>query len=123
MAITYELGITSSTAVQLYPDWDYSKGDTMTKSKHRTRSGNLYQYKWNDYGKISFKATWVTSETKSIVNSWWNSQTKLLWFVNDGSTVDVTSVMLVNNDAPFKQNVKPYTEYSQGPIELEEYLG
>ena len=123
MAITYELGITSVTAIQFYPDWEYSNGDTMVKSKHRTRTGNLYQYKWNDYGKISFNATWVTSETKSIVNSWWSSQTKLLWFVNDGSTVDVSSVMLVNNEAPFKVNIKPYTEYWKGPIELEEYLG
>jgi len=123
MATTYELGITSVDAVQLYPNWDYSNGDTMTKSQHRTRSGNLYQYKWNDYKKISFKASWVNSETKSIVNSWWSSQAELIWFVADGATVDVTSVMILNKDAPFQQNVKPYTEYWQGVIELEEYLG
>ena len=123
MANVYELGITSVDAITFYPNWDYNKGDTMVKSKHRTRSGNLYQYKWNDYGKISFGATWVTSETKSIVNSWWSSQATLIWFVNDGTTVDVTSVMIVNNDAPFKKNIKPYTEYWQGAIQLEEYLG
>jgi len=123
MATTYELGITSVDAVQLYPAWDYSNGDTMTKSQHRTRSGNLYQYKWNDYKKISFKASWVNSSTSSIVNSWWSSQAKLIWFVADGATVDVTSVMILNKDAPFQQNVKPYTEYWQGVIELEEYLG
>ena len=122
MTITYELGITSVDAIQFYPDWDYSNGNTMTKSEHRTRSGNLYQYKWNDYNKITFKTTWVNSSTKSIVNSWWSSQSQLVWFVNDGSTVDVTSVMILNKDTPFLQNVKPYSEYWQGTIELEEYI-
>jgi len=120
--IEYELGITSVDAIQFYPEWDYSNGKTMTKSAHRTRTGNLYQYKWNDYKQITFKTTWATSATRSIVNSWWSSQAQLIWFVNDGVTVDVTSVMIMNNEAPFKENVKPYVEYWQGTIQLEEYI-
>lgn len=122
MTISYKLGITSVDAVEFYPEWDYSNSQTMTKSIHRTRTGNLYQYKWNDYKQIDFKASWVTSETVSIVNSWWSSQALLLWFVYDGTTTDVTSVMITNKDAPFAENVKPYTEYWQGKIQLEEYM-
>ena len=122
MSITYSLGITSATEVELIPEWSYKNGDTMKYSRYRTAAGRLYQYKWHDYKKISFPTKFVTSETMSIVNSWWNTQTKLLFFVNDGGTVSVTSVFIVNKDAPFRENIKPYTEYWQGAIELEEYM-
>lgn len=123
MTTSYKLGITSVDAIQLYPDWDYTDGEKITRSEHRTRSGNYYQYKWNDYKRIAFKTSFVNSSNASIVNSWWDSQTTLIWFKIDGATVDCTSVMIMNNEQPFQTNVKPYTEYWQGVIELEEYLG
>ena len=122
MSITYSLGITSATEVELIPEWDYKNGDTMDYSRYRTASGRLYQYKWHDYKVINFSTKFVNSSTASIVNSWWTTQTKLLFFVNNAGTVDVTSVFIVNKNAPFRENVKPYTEYWQGTIELEEYM-
>jgi len=122
MSTIYTLGITSAAEVTLIPEWNYNNGEEMEYSRYRTNAGRLYQYQWYRYGSIKFDTKFVNSETMSIVNSWWASQTKLLFFVNNGSTVDVSSVMLVNKNAPFMENVKPYTEYWQGAIELEEYL-
>ena len=121
MSRVFELGISSATAITFYPDWAYSAGERVTRSDMRTKSGKLYQYKWNDYNKIKFKVTLVTNSNASIVNSWWDTQTELIWFDTEDGATSITSVMLINKDAPFKQFTKPYTSYKQGIIELEEY--
>ena len=121
MNITYSLGPSSETEVIFYPDWNYSKGDDMSKSTWRTRNGRLFSYKWYTYNKIKFDTSWIINSDAAIVNSWWSSQTKLLFFKNTDGTVDVTSCMLTAKESPFQSHPEPYPEYFKGAIELEEY--
>ncbi len=118
---SYRLGASPGTAIQLYPEWDYSKGKKQIKTETRLKGGGLLDYKWGDYDRISFSAELVPSSEASIVNSWWDSRTKLQFFISSGSSIDVTSVMLMNKDTPLGQLNKPYTDLCKGSIILEGY--
>ena len=121
MSIAYSLGITSSDAITLYPEWNYRKGENQITTRHRTRSGKLYSYIWADYQTINFALNWITASNAAIVNSWWDSGTELLFFVVDGATTEVNSVLITNKDTPLAQLNQPYTTYYKGVIKLEEY--
>lgn len=122
MSVTYTLGPTSETEVTIIPQWDLKKGEEIDRSVIRTRSGKLYTYKWHDVKKIKFSADLFDNSDAAIVNSWWDTQTKLIFFENIDDTVDCTSVMIMNNAAPFAQYTRPYITKFSGVIELEEYL-
>jgi len=122
MSIAYSLGPTSATEVTFYPGWDYTSGEEMDRTVMRSRTGKLYTYKWSDTKTIEFKVNYFDNSDAAIVNSWWDSQTELIWFVNQDGTTECTSVMLMNKEAPFREYQKPYTTKFQGVIKLEEYL-
>lgn len=121
MALTYELGITSQTAIELKPEYDYKESQVQIKNVHRTRSGRLRTYTWADYKHFEFTARFVTAENAAIVNSWFDSNAELLFFITSDSTTEVHSVVITNPDSPFQQHIKPYRTYYQGKISLEEY--
>lgn len=121
MSTTFELGISSATAVTLYPEWDYWEGEKQIRTEMRAKSGRLRLYKWYDYEKISFSNNWVPASDAAVVNSWWDSNTKLLFFITSGSATEVHSVMLMNDDTPLAAYNKPYNNYFKGKIELEGY--
>ena len=121
MSTTYELGISSADAVTLYPEWDYSKGEKQVRTETRAKSGRLRVYKWYDYEKISFQNNWVPASDAALVNSWWDSNTKLLLLITSDSVTEVHSVMIMNDETPLAAYNKPYIEYFKGKIELEGY--
>ena len=61
----------------------------------------------------------VDSSFKAVVNSWWNTNTDLLWMEEGGA--DVTSVHLTNKSQPIDGFVKPYNDLFKGKIELGTY--
>lgn len=121
MSTTFELGPTSATAVTLYPEWDYWQGEKQMRTETRAKSGRLRLYKWYDYDRIDFGLNWVPASDAALVNSWWDSNTELLFFVTSDSITEVHSVMLMNDDTPLAAYNKPYNNYFTGRIELEGY--
>lgn len=121
MAITFELGVSSATAIQLYPEYDYKDNTKLIESRHRTLSGRQYEYKWGQYERFEFSLNYVSEANAMIVNSWWSSRAELLFFIDSGGSTDVYSVMLMNNDNPLSQYNKPYDSYRKGKIILESY--
>lgn len=121
MSIIFKLGINSNTAVTIRPDFDYELGKKQIRNDHRTRGGHLYMYKWSDYIKIKFKTEFVPATDAAVINSWFDTNTDLLWFVTSGGVTDVYSVVIVNDDTPLKAHTAPYAEYYSGKIELEGY--
>ena len=121
MSTTYELGISSATAIQLYPDWNYKAGKKQIRNQHRTRQGGLYIYKWSDYPQFKFSVDIVPAADAAIINSWWDTNTELLFFVTSGGVTEVNSVLIVNDESPMDQRTKPYDNYWKGAIQLEGY--
>ena len=117
--MTYRLFVDSSTGVDLYPEYDYKEDDEKVESRHRSRDGSEYVYKWGDIGMFRFSVSFVNSSTKAQVNSWWGGNVDLL-FMETGGT-DVTSVHLVNKKKPIMGVVRPYQDLFKGKIELGTY--
>jgi hypothetical protein len=120
--MTFSLGITSANAIVLLPDYDFSKERELNISKLRAMSGKLYTYRWSEYKKIDFGVSIFDTSQASIVNSWWDMQTKLIFFEYDGVTTYCTSVQIVSDDAPFTGFENPHLSKRSGKIKLEEYI-
>lgn len=118
---TFEIGISSADAIELFPQYNYKRRDVAIQNKHRTKSGKLYTYQWGTYLKINFGLDLVVAANAAIINSWWQSETELLLFVVSDSVVEVNSVMITNNETPLNQFEPPYDEYYKGKIELTDY--
>jgi len=121
MSTTYELGISSETAITLYPEYDMKNGEKQIRNEHRSKSGKLRLYKWGDYNKISFSLNWVPAADAAIVNSWWDSNTELLFLVTSDTETQVYSVMILNTDTPLSEYNAPYRDYCKGKVQLEGY--
>lgn len=119
--ITYQLGINSSTAITLLPEWNYKERKKQIRSDHRTKAGKLYYYNWSNYKKFDVPVELVEASDASIVNSWFDSNTQLLFFVTSGSVTAVHSVMIVNDETPFQERMKPYPDKFKGTLLLESY--
>lgn len=121
MSVTYQLGISSADAVTLYPDYDYFGGQKQIRSEHRSRSGKLRVYKWGDYDRFKFGLNWVPASDASLVNSWWDTNTKLLLFITSDTATEVHSCMIMNDETPLGSYNEPYVDYYKGAITLEGY--
>lgn len=119
--MSYLLGITSAATVEFFPEWNYSNFEKHNRTEHRTQGGKYYRYKWGDFRTIKFSADWLDSSDASLVNSWWDSDSELLFFVTSDTATEVFSVMIMNDNTPFAQFNKPYDNYYKGKMELETY--
>lgn len=118
---TYELGISSSDAVEIAPDYDSQFEVKQIRSEHRTPTGKLRIYKWGDYYRASMKVMWMVDTAASLVNSWWETNTELLLFITSSTATEIHSVYIRNDESPFSKFMIPYDNYYEGEIELETY--
>jgi hypothetical protein len=121
MSTTFQLGISSANAVTLIPEFDFKRPKKQIRSQQRTRGGKLKLYKWSDYQTINFSVELVPSSDTAVINSWWDSNTELLFFINSGSATEVHSVMILNKETPLAAYNKPYNNLYKGKIQLEAY--
>jgi len=117
--MSYLLFISSGIDVSFNPEYDFSDKVRKKESKHRTPSGREYVYKWGDYRQWKFSVMYVNSSFTSIVNSWWSSNTELL-FMKEGAT-EVYSVRLGGTTSPISKFIEPYDTLYKGEIELGTY--
>ena len=116
----YELGISSTDAIEIKPLWDYKVEDFKREVKSRTLIGKLYKATYGHYPKFDIDVEVVTSEHMTIINSWWESNAELLLFITSDSVTEINSVVLMNKDTPINRYYKN-TGYFKGSIELEGY--
>ena len=87
LELIFKLGISSSDAVRLYPELDYEEGKVKIKNEHKTRSGKAWNYTWSNYKKFDIPVEYVSGNNASLINSWWLSDTQLLFF----KTIQITT--------------------------------
>ncbi len=117
--MAFRLFVDSNNGVTLEVEYDYDDQREKIEDRHRVRNGGQYFYKWSAFDKISFSVKYVNSSTRSIVNSWWESNTDLLF--KDENETKVYSVHLLNDNLPISKFIKPHDDLWQGTIELEGY--
>jgi hypothetical protein len=109
----------SGNHVSIDPEWNFTRKDQKVENEHIARSGKRYVYKWGSYYHTTFDLTFVSSSTMAIINSWWQTNTKLM-FVDSGGA-QIYSVMLIGKELPIGMYQKPYTDLYRGKIELQGY--
>ena len=117
--MTFRLFVDSSTGVDIDPDYNFKEKDSKVESRHRSRDGSEFVYKWGDIQIINMGVSFVNSSFRAQVNSWWGGNVDLLWMEEGGS--DVTSVHIINKTKPVDQFIKPYDTLFKGKIELGTY--
>lgn len=103
----------------IIPEPDFERQDTKIQDEHRGRTGKRYVYKWGEYFMARFGLKFVNSMDASVINSWWSSNTKLLWLVGTGDQVE--SVQLLGDRVPLGEYSVPNLDYYEGVIELGTY--
>lgn len=150
MSLIFQLGTTSSDAITLRPEFDYQERKLQIKNSLRTVSRRGFNYIFSDYKRFDMSVDYVSGNNASIINSWWESDTKLLLYkaieisggfllvesgggfflLEDGGFVElespgysteVFSVYITNRETPLRQFRKPYNNYYKGSIQLESY--
>jgi len=118
----YALGPTWPLAVSLYPEYDLWIGKRQRRTDTRAKFGNLRTYKWYEQDKIEFSLNWLCASYASLINSWWDTNTKLQFYItSNNGPAEVHSLMLMNENEPLVAHNKPYIEYYRGEIRLEGY--
>lgn len=118
MADDFYLYADSNTSVTLRPEYDFKSGHRKIESRYRSKSGPEYAYKWSDYVRISFTVTHLNSADATQINSWWLSNTELLF--QQGSETPV-NVRIAGNESPINKRSEPNTYMHEGEIILEGY--
>lgn len=121
MALTFELGISSATTVTILPTYAFKPDEKQIRSETRTRSGKLFEYKWGAYTRFKVPVEFVNGSDYSLINSWFDSRTQLLFFITSDSATEVHSVMIRNNETPLNMHPKPHYTLWKGTIVLETY--
>ena len=118
--MTWALFVDSANSISFEPEWGKTDPDKKIESQHRTKTGGLYRYKWGGYSQFKFNVEYVNSSDAAIINSWWNTNTELLFMDEDDATT-VSSVQIMNGAKPLTEKIKPYLEYTVGTINLSTY--
>ena len=119
--VEFRLGPTSATSIVLYPGEAMELGKFLMHNTQRAADGHLYGYEFGTYHKSSFPVQYMPASDAAIVNSWWESQAKLLLFVTSGPVTAVHSCMIMGEHNPMNQINKPYDDRFKGTIPLEGY--
>lgn len=121
MALIFKLGISSVDAITIRPEYSASFGEKQIRSEVLTQRGRRYVYKWGDYEEIKLPVDYVSGTNASVINSWWDTNTELLFFITSDTATEVHSVFITNKSRPLAKYVKPYDTYLKGTIQLEGY--
>lgn len=108
-----------SGLLTIIPEKNYERRDEKIQDDHRGRTGKRYVYKWGEYFHTRFGLKFVNSMDQSVINSWWNSNAKLLWIVDTGSEVE--SVQIIGDRIPIGQFATPLLSEYEGDLELSTY--
>jgi len=109
--------------LEVYPDYDYAFPLTKEQIQNRTLSGKLYSYTFFTYNKFEIPESWVNSENRTTINSFWQTNANLEFYTDYNSYPNsYYDVRITNDEEPYPQFVKPYfNQFFRGTLKLEEY--
>jgi sugar lactone lactonase YvrE len=68
-----------SNYVLIDPEYDLKDSGSKVESRHRTRDGSEYVYKWGDFDTIEFSLTYLSVAIRTSINTWWADNEDLLF--------------------------------------------
>jgi hypothetical protein len=105
---------------------EWSLSQVQIKNQNRAANSALFIRKQGEYDRIVIGQSNVAMQDATVINSWYGANRELLLEIQSGDSVNSFttqpySVMIKNNDTPFKERILPYDGEFQGMIELEGY--
>lgn len=118
--MSYFIMVDSAHSIQVYPEIDsFKREDEKMETTHRTDGGREYRYSTGSFQSIKFDLKFISSSQQAIINSWWLTNTDLLFL--DDVAGQVTSVHIVNKKKPIGKYSGIYTDQFEGSITLETF--
>lgn len=103
--------------VELQPEWNFKTKGEKVESRHRTRDGGEFVYKWGLVNNFEIPVSYVNSSFRYLANIWWRDNSPLIYSPN----FSISSVHLTNKNTPINQFVEPYLDLFKGKLELGTY--
>lgn len=110
-----------SSYITLLPDYNFTEALTLTEREDiRTKSGALFTYIKGSHRKFNIPETWVSSLSRSLVNSWWETGQDLRFIPNNDFVSSFHTVRIMGDEEPYQSFIQPYfNTYWAGEIVLE----
>jgi hypothetical protein len=83
----YLLASSGGAETEVTPEYNYKDSGKKMESRHRSRDGSEFIYKWGDYDLFDMEVQFVNQTFKTLVNDWWTNNDTLLWTDLDASDV------------------------------------
>jgi len=135
----FRLGVSSSDAIDIYPDKSFVEKEKHVASQHRNKNGSYKRYIWGRFTGFSFGLDYVSISDTNQINNWYDNNTVLTLFeeaslsrgnkfvlnisklnINKVShTVDYTGLVLTNKSSPMDRHAPPYDTLYKGKLKLE----
>ena len=113
--MTFRIGVDSSTAIDIYPEFDFVNEKKQIASEHRNKNGSYKKYIWGHQTAFSFTLNYVPASDTALINEWFDDNTIISLF--DDTQYD--NLIIVNKSTPLAQHAEPYDTLYKGEILLE----
>jgi hypothetical protein len=108
-----------TTTVSFEPTYGYKNKQKQLVNRHEVRDGGMYQYQFSNPKAWNLPLIYVSSANAETLNGWWRAGTELS--VTPHGSVEVTTVGIINKEAPISQNIKPSDTEFKGRIDLRQF--
>jgi len=135
----FRLGVSSSAALDIYPDKSFVEKEKQVISEHRNKNGSYKRYIWGSFTGFDFGLEYVPTSDTNQINEWYDNNTILTLFeevlmvtgnkfvlnvskLNIGKISHSTAypgLMLTNKSSPMDRHSPPYDTLYKGKLKLE----
>tara|TARA_Y100000592_G_C5455220_1_gene311010 strand:- start:444 stop:818 length:375 start_codon:yes stop_codon:yes gene_type:complete len=118
------LGIPNSSFIEIgdTANYGYTFEKLYDKKDLRTKGGALFTYivPQSSFRRFTVPATFVNSQNKSIINSWFSTASDLRFIEDDTFANSFFSVRIVGVSEPYDKYIQPYfRQFYSGTITFE----
>jgi len=105
--------------LDLYPEIEVTRPEELLKKNVFSAGGRLSQfYEDKTDNKLNLELTFMTTSDASLVNKWWTEQ-DCISVVDPLVGVTSGTYFIANQEQPFRQLHRPYSNMWRGSIQLE----
>ena len=119
----YRIGVNSSTAIEIYPSYDFKENKQQLASEHRNKNGTYKKYIWGHYTAFNFTLDYVPSSDTNLINEWYDNNTILTLFKSAtavfSNEIEYSGLIMTNKDTPLSRYSPPYDTLNKGELLLE----
>lgn len=111
--------LTQIDPIVLHPEYGLREQALVMQSRHRTRAGDAYAYRWGRYSAFQVPLRFLADSHADLINWWWEGGFYLAFTLDTSDSESIRVVRIANERQPIESRVAPYEDLWQGTLELE----